>query len=65
MADFQVYTDSKGEYRWFLIADTRDIIADSSKGYVQKSDCEREIELVKCAAADAPVDDLTKLTQPG
>ncbi len=59
MADFQIYTDSSGEYRWFLRGDNHDIIADSSKGYIKKSDCETGIELVKHDAAGAPVEDLT------
>ena len=57
MADFQIYTDSSGEYRWFLRDDNHDIIADSSEGYAEKSDCEHGIELVKREAADAPVED--------
>ena len=40
-------------------ADNYEIIADSSEGYVRKSDCEHGIELVKRDAADAPVEDQT------
>ena len=59
MADFQIYRDSAGEYRWRMRADNYEIIADSSEGYINKSDCEHGIELVKRDAADAPIDDQT------
>ena len=53
MADFQIYTDSSGEYRWRMRADNYETFADSGEGYVSKSDCEHGIELVKRDAADA------------
>ncbi len=59
MADFQIYRDSAGEYRWRMRADNYETIADSSEGYVKKSDCEHGIALVKRDAADAPVEDQT------
>ena len=59
MADFQIYTDKAGEYRWRMRADNYETIADSGEGYVKKSDCEHGIELVKRDAADAPVEDQT------
>ena len=31
MAQFQVFKDQKGEYRWRLRADNREIIADSAE----------------------------------
>jgi uncharacterized protein YegP (UPF0339 family) len=55
MAKFQLYKDQSGEYRWRLRADNNEIIANSSEGYVNKSGCERGIELVKLLAQNAEV----------
>lgn len=55
MAQFQVYEDSQGEYRWRLLADNNQVIATSGEGYKQRADCERGIELVKEHAAEAEV----------
>ncbi len=59
MADFQIYLDNAGEYRWRMRADNYETIADSGEEYVNKSDCEHGIDLVKRDAADAPVEDQT------
>lgn len=59
MAKFQLYKDKAKEYRWRLRADNYEIIADSAEGYINKSDCEHGIELVKSLAPDAEVEDLT------
>ena len=59
MADFQIHLDNLGEYRWRMRADNYETIADSGEGYVNKSDCEHGIELVKGLAEDAPVEDQT------
>lgn len=44
---FAIYPDSKKEWRWRLRADNGKIIAVSSEGYTNKSDCRHAIELVK------------------
>ena len=59
MAKFQVFQDRAGEYRWRLRANNNEIIADSSEGYVRKSDCEHGLNLVKQLAPDAEVEDQT------
>jgi hypothetical protein len=59
MAQFELYKDIKDEYRWRFRADNYEIIADSSEGYINKSDCEHGIELVKEQAPDAKVVDKT------
>jgi uncharacterized protein YegP (UPF0339 family) len=59
MAKFQVYKDSQGEFRWRLRADNNEIIATSSEGYVNKSDCEHGIELLKKQAKEAEIEDQT------
>ena len=55
--NFQIYTDSAGEWRWRFRADNNEIIAVSSEGYVRKSSCQHSIDLVKQGAADADVED--------
>jgi len=59
MADFQIYKDKAGEYRWRLRADNYEVIADSAEGYVNKSDCEHGIALVKKLAL-AEIEDRTE-----
>jgi hypothetical protein len=57
MAEFQIYTDKKGEFRWRLLAANGKIIADSAEGYDKKSDCQHGIDLVKRDAPSAPVEE--------
>ncbi len=59
MTKFQVYKDRADEYRWRLRADNNEIIADSSEGYVNKSDCLHGIDLVKAVNPDTEVEDET------
>ena len=59
MAKFQMFKDKKGEYRWRLRADNNEIIADSGEGYVNKTDCEHGIDLVKQLSPNARVEDQT------
>ena len=57
---FQIFKDKAGEYRWRLRAEGNwEIIADSAEGYVQKSDCEHGIELVKQQASSAMIEEET------
>ncbi len=55
MAEFEVYSDSAGDYRWVFRADNDEIVADSAEGYESKRACERGIEIVKTQAADADI----------
>ena len=57
MAKFEIFKDSKKEFRWRLKASNGLIIATSGEGYVAKADCEHGMELVKKEAAKAPVED--------
>lgn len=59
MAKFQIYKDSKGEFRWRMKAGNGEVIADSNEGYKSKDSCEHGISLVKRDAAEAPVEDDT------
>ena len=58
-AEFELYRDSAGEYRWRLQAANNEIIADSAEGYNNKADCEHGIELVRELAPTVPVNDKT------
>jgi uncharacterized protein YegP (UPF0339 family) len=50
---FEVFKDSRGEFRWRLRAANAKIIADSGEGYKAKADCLHGIDLVKEGAATA------------
>ncbi len=50
---FTIYRDSAGEWRWNLKAGNHEVIA-SGEGYVNKSDCEHAVGLVK-SSSNAPV----------
>ena len=58
-AEFELYEDAAGEFRWRLQAENNEIIADSAEGYVRKSDCEHGIELVRLLAPTVPLNDKT------
>ena len=51
---YWIYKDSKDDWRWFLKSVDGEQIADSGKGYKEKYDCERSLNLVK-GSADVPV----------
>lgn len=43
--------DNRGHWYWIYYASNREEIASSSESYVNRSDCERSIQLVKGSAA--------------
>lgn len=55
MAKFEVYQDSKGEYRWRLKSGNGQIIATGGEGYTSKAGCLNGIESVKRDAGAAQV----------
>lgn len=57
-ATFEVYQDRGGEWRWRLVHDNGNIIADSGEGYASPQKCEQGIDSVKANAAAAPVERL-------
>lgn len=57
-AKFQIYKDSRGEYRFRLKASNGEIVA-TGESYKSKSGVKDGIEAVKRAAASATVDDTT------
>lgn len=46
-SQFQTYKDPNGEFRWRLLADNHEIIAQSSEGYSSKTGVGRSIEILK------------------
>jgi uncharacterized protein len=59
MADrYEIYRDTRSEYRWRYKSDNGNTIADSGEGYRNKPDCERGIAIMK-ASRDVPVVDLS------
>ena len=60
VAAFQLYTDKAGEFRFRLNDEQGVLLANSTKGYKTKSECENVVEAVKKAAAKAKIDDQTK-----
>ena len=55
-ATFELYEDEAGEYRWRLVHDNGNIIADSGEGYASAQKAEQGIESVKQNAPDANVE---------
>ena len=54
-ATFELYEDNAGEYRWRLVHDNGNIIADSGEGYSRKSNAREAIERVQGYAPEADV----------
>lgn len=57
-AKFEIYNDSKGEFRFRLKAANGEIVA-TGESYTSKSGVLTGVDAVKRAAADADVDDQT------
>ena len=56
---YEIYKDTAGEYRWRYWSNNGNKIADSAEGYIQKSDCQRGIDIMKATNANTPVKDST------
>jgi len=54
-ATFEVYEDREGKWRWRLVHDNGNIIADSGEGYATRQKCEEGIASVKENAGGAEV----------
>ena len=52
---FKVYQDSRGEWRWKLLADNYKVIADSAEGYKEQRKCLAAIDKVIVAANGATI----------
>jgi uncharacterized protein YegP (UPF0339 family) len=57
-AEFEVYEDNAGKYRWRLRHQNGNIIADGGEGYASKSEAEDAVERVQGYAPDAYVLDI-------
>jgi uncharacterized protein YegP (UPF0339 family) len=57
-ATFELYEDNAGEYRWRLVHDNGNIIADSGEGYSSKTNAREAIERVQGYAPEADVLDI-------
>ena len=55
-AVFEVYEDRAGQWRWRLVHDNGNIIADSGEGYSSRQKCEQGLESVKQNAPGAAVE---------
>jgi uncharacterized protein YegP (UPF0339 family) len=58
-AEFEVYKDKAGEYRWRLQANNNEVVADSNEGYKSRQSCLNGIEVVRKIAAEAPINELS------
>jgi uncharacterized protein YegP (UPF0339 family) len=54
-ATFEVYEDSNAEWRWRLVHDNGNILADSGEGYASKQKAEQGLRSVKENAPGAEV----------
>jgi uncharacterized protein YegP (UPF0339 family) len=54
-ATFEIYEDDAGQYRWRLVHDNGNIIADSGEGYSSRQKAEQGLRSVKENAPDADV----------
>ena len=52
---FEIYRDTRGEWRWRFKAKNGETIAVSSEGYVRKIDCRRGITLIRTTIAGVRV----------
>ncbi|MCL9816168.1 HVO_2922 family protein [Natronocalculus amylovorans] len=54
-AQFELYTDAEDKFRWRLVHQNGNIIADSGEGYASKQKAEQGIKSVKQNAPDASI----------
>ncbi|WP_255149738.1 HVO_2922 family protein [Halorarius halobius] len=59
-ATFELYEDRDGDYRWRLVHENGNIIADSGEGYATRQKARQGIDSVKQNAPDAPVNELDR-----
>jgi len=57
-ATFELYRDRADEWRWRLVHDNGNVIADSGEGYTSKANAKKGVRSVKRNAAAAPIEDL-------
>ncbi|GAB3690767.1 hypothetical protein GCM10028857_27480 [Salinarchaeum chitinilyticum] len=52
-ASFEVYEDNAGEYRWRLVHDNGNVIADPGEGYSRRDGVDDAVERIKAVAGEA------------
>lgn len=57
-ATFEIYEDNEGKWRWRLVHDTGNIIADGGEGYASRQKCREGIESVKSNAEGAEIEEV-------
>ena len=57
-AAFELFRDRGGEYRWRLIHQNGNVLADGGEGYSSRSKARQGLDSVRSNVADAPVEDL-------
>jgi uncharacterized protein YegP (UPF0339 family) len=60
-ADFEVRTDSSGQWYWTFQADNNETIARSSESYINRSDCLHSIKIVRELSPKCTIWDMTKV----
>ena len=61
-ATFEVYEDRADQWRWRLVHDNGNVIADSGEGYASRQKCEQGLESVKQNAPDAAIEKVEEPT---
>lgn len=56
---FEIYGDEGGGYRWRLVADNGETVADSAESYDSPSNARRAVDTVQSGVASASVEDQT------
>ncbi len=59
VANFVIYEDKKGEFRWKLVHSNGQTIADSGEGYTAKEGAKKGIKSVMENAPKASIEDTT------
>jgi len=54
-ATFECYRDDAEEWRWRLVHDNGNILADSGEGYASRQKCRQGLESVRRNAPEAPL----------
>ncbi|ADQ67028.1 DUF1508 domain-containing protein [Halogeometricum borinquense] len=57
-ATFELYEDEAGQFRWRLVHDNGNIIADSGEGYATKQNARNGIQSVQENAPEAPIEEV-------
>ncbi len=62
MAQFEIFNDKSGQFRWRFQANNNEIVA-QSEAYTSKAGCQNGIDVIRREAANASVLDRTEWSQ--